>query len=178
MQRIATSFFGAIVIVAMALPTYAQQGAPVRVALPRGPARQVILKSCTKCHGLDEYATRALDRQGWQKEIDSMKLKGATISDQDAQILLDYLVNTFGPNFVPAGRVRTAAPNPAADAKATQILNTACTKCHTLQRVEAGAQSQEDWTNILRQMKDRGAAVTDEDVTVLVEYLTRTHGPN
>jgi len=178
MGRIAISFGGVLLIAALALPATAQRGGGRRqVELPNGPARKVILKSCTVCHGLDPYATKALDKEGWQKEIASMKEKGAVISDSDADVLLDYLVSSFGPNSAPAAP-RTAAPaNPAADAAARKILDSACTACHSLQRVDAQNQPQDAWEGTIGNMRRRGAKVTDDDVAVLVEYLTRTHGP-
>src|SRR5689334_612138 len=98
MRKLAVSFGGALLIVALALPASAQRGGNRRqVELPTGPARKVILKSCTVCHGLDPYATKALDKDGWKKEVDSMKEKGAIIEDGDAEILIEYLVSNFGP---------------------------------------------------------------------------------
>ena len=81
-----------IIVVTAVLPVAAQnrraQGRPV-VDLPRGAVRQVILESCTACHGIDDYAFYAMDRAGWKKMVDSMKAKGATISNDKEAILLD-----------------------------------------------------------------------------------------
>jgi|RhiMethySRZTD1v2_1073278.scaffolds.fasta_scaffold381072_2 cytochrome c5 len=177
MRRAAISFGSVLLIVAMALPSTAQRGGGRRqVELPTGPARKVILKSCTVCHGLDPYATRALDKEGWRKEVESMKQKGAEISDSDADILIEYLVNNFGPDSAPAPARPAAPANPAADAAARKILDTACTACHSLQRVDAQNQPQEAWEGTVANMRRRGARVTDEEVVVLIEYLARTHG--
>src|SRR5215813_12300689 len=40
-----------------------------QVVPPQGPVRQVIFKSCTSCHGIDDYAYNALDRAGWDAHI-------------------------------------------------------------------------------------------------------------
>src|SRR4029450_1084439 len=42
-------------------------GRPTRpqVIPPKGPARQVIFKYCTSCHGIDDYAYYAQDRPAW-----------------------------------------------------------------------------------------------------------------
>src|SRR5215510_6551216 len=91
----------AVVIMATAfiMPAAAQnrraQGRLV-VDLPRGPVRQVILDSCTACHGIDDYVYYAIDRAGWQKIVDCMKAKGAMISDDNQTILFDWLSMRFG----------------------------------------------------------------------------------
>ena len=52
-----------VLAAAVATPVAAQRNVrPVRpnVTLPEGPVRNVILKSCTACHGIDEYACIAV----------------------------------------------------------------------------------------------------------------------
>src|SRR6185295_12628257 len=130
-----------VVLSVLVMPVAAQnrraQSRPV-VDLPRGPVRQVILDSCTACHGIDDYAYYAMDRQGWQKLVDSMKEKGAVISDENRSILLDWLVTKFGPDWKPASKVRTPLVLGSGDAatKATaakQLIDNVCRTCHTLE---------------------------------------------
>src|SRR5260370_38782837 len=107
------SLFVLIMMTVSVIPVAAQnrraQGRPV-VDLPRGPVRQVILDSCTACHGIDDYAYYAMDRAGWQKMIDGMKAKGAVISDENQSILLDWLSTKYGSNTKPFPRGRDAGP--------------------------------------------------------------------
>ena len=102
-----------VAVAALVMPVAAQnrraQSRPA-VDLPRGPVRQVILDSCTACHGIDDYAYRAMDRAGWQALIETMKEKGAVISDNDRSILLDWLVTKFGPDSKPFPRERAESP--------------------------------------------------------------------
>ncbi|HET9219959.1 MAG TPA: photosynthetic reaction center cytochrome c subunit family protein [Terriglobia bacterium] len=66
------------------------------------------------------------------------------------------------------------AQGPAApDAVATNLVNTACASCHTLDRVKNKVADQEAWTATVTRMKDRGAALTDQQVPLVVDYLTR-----
>ena len=108
-----TCLVAVIMLAVLVMPVAAQnrraQGRPV-VDLPRGPVRQVILDSCTACHGIDDYAYFAMDRAGWQKMIDSMKTKGANISDDNQTILLDWLSTKFGPDTKPFPRAKAAGP--------------------------------------------------------------------
>src|SRR3954451_14908531 len=64
----------AVTVSALIAPVTAQiAGKPTRpqVETPKGPVRQVILKNCSSCHGIDDYAYNALDRAGWRELIAS-----------------------------------------------------------------------------------------------------------
>src|SRR5437867_8035828 len=76
-----------------------------QVETPKGPVRQVILKNCSSCHGIDDYAYNALDRAGWNALIET-KHKNLTvpISDKDRNLLLDWVVAKFGPDSKPFPR--------------------------------------------------------------------------
>ena len=80
------------------------------ITLPEGPVRSVILTACTACHGIDEYAYYAMGRDGWLALIEKMKItpsgvvRGAVISDEDREILLNWLVSEFGPGSTPFPR--------------------------------------------------------------------------
>src|SRR5215470_11778490 len=77
-----------------------------KVERPDGPVWQVIRKNCTQCHGIDDYAFFALDRNGWQSLLEtkhkSPLAEGAPVlAEKDQNTLLDYLVAKFGPTSTP-----------------------------------------------------------------------------
>ena len=173
------------IVAVLVMPVSAQnrraQSRPV-VDLPRGPVRQVILNNCTACHGIDDYAYYAMDRAGWQKLVESMQQKGATISDDDRSILIDWLSTKFGPDTKPYPRAQAEGPviigdQAARDVAAKRVVQTVCSTCHTLERVEASRLTEEKWQDIVTDMKTKGARLDDGDVAPLAEYLTRTYGP-
>lgn len=57
------------------------------------------------------------------------------------------------------------------------IVNTACTTCHDMRPVDTQALDEQGWTKEVRAMIDKGAEVKTADVPVIVDYLTRYHGP-
>src|ERR1044072_5361201 len=59
------------------------------------------------------------------------------------------------------------------DAVATNLVNTVCASCHTLDRVKNKVADKEGWTATVTRMKEKGAGLTDEQVQLVVEYLTR-----
>ena len=70
-----------------------------------------------------------------------------------------------------------AAQGPAdPDAVATNLVNTVCASCHTLDRVKNKGADKDAWTTTVTRMKDKGAGLSDEQVPLVVEYLTRAAG--
>ena len=188
-SRLGKAAMGLVVVTAAAIlvmPVAGQnrraQSRPI-VELPGGAVRQGILDSCTTCHGIDDYAYLALDRQGWQKVVDSMKEKGAVISDSNLSLLLDWLVTKFGPDSKPYPKIRTRpiltfGDVAARDAAAKQFPAFVCRTCRTLERVDTARFTEQEWRDILTDMKGKGADIADEDIPPLVEYFTRNYGKN
>src|SRR5207247_2330389 len=70
-----------------------------------------------------------------------------------------------------------AAQGPAGpDAVATNLVNTVCASCHTLDRVRNKVADKDAWTATITRMKEKGAGLTDEQVPQVIEYLTRAAG--
>jgi len=59
------------------------------------------------------------------------------------------------------------------DAVAANLVNTACASCHSLDRVKNKVADKDGWTATVTRMKGAGANLTDEQVPVVVEFLTR-----
>ena len=81
-----------------------------------------------------------------------------------------------------AGVILAQAPDGTAqgpaspDAVATNLVTTACASCHTLDRVKNKVADRDAWTATVTRMKDRGANLTEQQVPVVIEYLTRAAG--
>jgi hypothetical protein len=73
----------------------------------------------------------------------------------------------------PTGAVQAAA---GPDAVATNLVTTVCASCHTLDRVKNKVAEKDAWTTTVTRMKDKGAGLSDEQVPLVVEYLTRAAG--
>ena len=59
-----------------------------------------------------------------------------------------------------------------------QIVNGACTSaCHDARAIDTQALDEAGWTKEVKAMIEKGAEVKAADVPVLVDYLTRYHGP-
>ena len=172
-------WLAALVVVLLAWPAPAQRRRPNRpppVNLPKGPVRQVILDNCIACHGIEDYAFFALDRAGWNNLLDKKhKELKAIIADDRREILLDYLASKFGPESKP---FKPAQDRAATDSAIKRILDTICSSCHTLERINTARYTEEMWRSVIDDMKNKGARIDDKDVDILVEYLVKTQPAN
>jgi cytochrome c2 len=165
-------------------PVTAQiSGRPTRpqVETPKGPVRQVILKQCASCHGIDDYAYNALDRAGWSALIET-KHKGLNVpvSDKDRDLVLDWVAAKFGPDSKPFPRAYVPPDITTffSDAEAEALVTRACTSCHSVDRVNDARFSPDRWRVVTVDMRERGAKITDEELERLVEWLARVKGTN
>jgi len=152
-----------------------------QVAPPQGPVRQVIFKNCTSCHGIDDYAYNALDRAGWNALIEAKhKDLKVPISAKDRDLLLDWVVGKFGPDSKPFPRayIPPTITTFFTDPEAQALLESACTVCHALDRVNNTRYSPDRWRVRVLDMREKGARLTDEELERLVEWLGRTKGTN
>jgi hypothetical protein len=67
--------------------------------------------------------------------------------------------------------------DPPKPERGEQIVSAACMTCHDLRPIETQALDEAGWTKEVKSMIEQGAKVTAGEVPVLVEYLTRRHGP-
>jgi mono/diheme cytochrome c family protein len=153
-----------------------------QVVPPQGAPRKVIFKSCTSCHGIDDYAYYALDRAGWDSLITTKHRdqKNVTLADADRAVLLDWLVEKFGPATKPFPRTYVAQEITTffSDAEGEAMLKRACSGCHGVDKVNAARFTAERWRVVTVDMRERGAKVADDELERLVEWLGRTRGTN
>ena len=148
---------------------------------PKGPVRQVILKHCTMCHGIDDYAYNALDRAGWNGLLEAKHTDlAALVSNKDRDLLPDWLIVKFGPSTKPFPRtyVPPEITTYFSDAEANALTARACVGCHNIDRVNDARFSPDRWRVVTVDMRERGAKLNDEELEKLVEWLGRTKGTN
>src|SRR5262245_12714632 len=61
--------------------------------------------------------------------------------------------------------------------KAERILNTSCTTCHDLRKIQTQALDEQGWTKVVNSMIEKGANVEKEDIPLFVSYLEDNFGP-
>jgi cytochrome c5 len=70
-----------------------------------------------------------------------------------------------------------AAGQDAEAQKAERLVNTNCTTCHDLRKIQTQALDVDGWTKIVNSMIEKGAKVEKADVPTLVNYLEDSYGP-
>jgi mono/diheme cytochrome c family protein len=68
------------------------------------------------------------------------------------------------------------AVNTARREKARALFLDACTACHTLERVRNQRLDKEEWRHLIAGMLSEGVPLSDEETTLLVEYLAENFG--
>jgi len=51
----------------------------------------------TRCHTLDRVQTASKSLAEWQTTVERMRTKGAQLTDDEVQVLTEYLAATYGP---------------------------------------------------------------------------------
>jgi len=179
---------GAVVaglLLVAALPVLAQLRAPTRpqVPLPDGAVRNVILKNCVSCHGIDDYSYHALTRERWENLLETAHTEYAIppLAHADRTLLLDYLSETFGTEHTPFPRtyVPPEIDTYYDDKQGLAVLDTVCSECHALDRVYETRATLERWRVLLLEMRARGAELPDnEDLERMAEWLSRVQSAN
>lgn len=78
-----------------ACASQAEPSEPVMEDTADGAA--LLEQSCTKCHNLDRVTSKQWSRDQWEQTVDNMIQKGAEVSADNKEPLLDYLSETYGP---------------------------------------------------------------------------------
>jgi hypothetical protein len=64
--------------------------------LEPGPGADVVTRACTTCHAIDNILQIRKNRADWDSTVHLMRNYGMDLSDQDMQIVIDYLSSYYG----------------------------------------------------------------------------------
>jgi len=67
--------------------------------------------------------------------------------------------------------------NAARRERARTLFVDACTACHTLERVRVQHLNKDEWRHLIAGMLSEGVPLTDEETSLLVDYLAENFGP-
>src|SRR4029077_16109537 len=84
-------FFGTMMIASIAF-AFGQD-----VVLPDGEGKKIVEDKCTVCHDLTCVAKQHVNTDEGTDMVKSMVASGATLSDAETPVVVDYLVKNFGP---------------------------------------------------------------------------------
>ena len=89
---------GAVLACLLSAPYFLAQekAAPQAADLPEGDGKATVVKICSKCHGLDRFASARKSREDWESILDRMGEAGLKMSDEEYEIVLNYLSKHLG----------------------------------------------------------------------------------
>ena len=61
-------------------------------------AHRLLNKACTKCHGMDRVETSRKAAEAWRVTLVDMRERGAQLSDQELEQLVEWLARVWGTN--------------------------------------------------------------------------------
>jgi hypothetical protein len=57
-----------------------------------------------------------------------------------------------------------------------ELVQDVCTYCHNLDRLQGKQLSREEWRGLIKGMISEGAPVTDDEFSLILDYLVKTYG--
>jgi competence protein ComEA len=74
-----------------------------------------------------------------------------------------------------AATARNETSPPAKD-RGRELVEEVCTYCHNLDRLRGQELSREEWRGLTKGMISEGAPVTDEEYSMILDYLAKNYG--
>jgi competence ComEA-like helix-hairpin-helix protein len=96
------------------------------IVLPEGKAKKLVENTCTECHGLDNVVNATLSGAQWRETVHDMVKRGATLSKDDIDTVVDYLTVYFAQekvNVNTASAVELQSSLELTSAEADAIVN-------------------------------------------------------
>jgi cytochrome c5 len=168
-MRIVLPFLVALVLIAAASPSRAQQNAN---PLPAGEGRDLVAVTCSQCHYLGTIAKIRDGAAGWRLFVSNMVLRGAQLTGPEIDTVVDYLALNLGPGINLPPQKPVALPS----GPGKELVETRCNLCHDLERVAAPKRHKADWPVIVASMVARGATATPEEAQAISNYLAANFG--
>jgi hypothetical protein len=81
-------FIMCVALTGLGVPAIAQ-------TLPEGPGKATVVRVCSGCHEAAIVSDKKMSRQEWSDVVDEMREKGANATDQEVEVILDYLTKFF-----------------------------------------------------------------------------------
>lgn len=128
--------------------------------LPEGPVKKTLESACSGCHTLAVVTNKKWDRQKWHDVIQDMAARGAILSKEETEDVVGYLARNYGPQD--RGKV---------------LVEEICSFCHGLARLKDQSLTRDEWKNVIKGMVDEGAPVTDQEFSLILDYLEKNLGP-
>jgi hypothetical protein len=109
---------------------------------------------------------------GWKRHVYHMVLRGAQLTPREADTVLAYLNENFGPGQrLPPQKPVALPAGPGKD-----LVETRCTLCHDLERVTAAKRERREWDSVVANMLERYGVPAPDEARAISAYLAAQYG--
>ncbi len=154
-------------------------------------SKRLYESACTQCHGLHMIEKTRDGRLGWENNVHKMVVAGTQLNADEMELVIDYLVQHYGPDL--AGAMKTGALPPDAPLQADNsgssenislpegigrgLIKGYCRSCHDLGRIVATRRSADSWRRYTKNMLERGEiSISATSIESIVSYLDQHFG--
>jgi competence protein ComEA len=82
-----------------------------------------------------------------------------------------------GMNLLIAASMVAADKAPPPPDPGKKLVLEICSFCHGLTKLKGQALTRDEWSNVIKGMVSEGAPVTDEEFSMILDYLAKNFGP-
>ena len=79
-----------------------------QLKLPEGEGKAVFERMCSNCHEIETVTSPRLTEERWANVVDDMIAFGAEGTDEEIDIVIDYLAGNFGRDKAPTSSSKSA----------------------------------------------------------------------
>ena len=85
------------------LDTAAQNSTPQPAGdkLADGAGKKLVERACLSCHAVRVVISKRATEDGWAEEVDKMVARGAILTDDETDQVVEYLATHYGPDNPP-----------------------------------------------------------------------------
>ena len=105
-------FVAFVLLVGLALVGGSAQTTPPATStdtLPDGAGKPVVQKQCVMCHSLSVVTSKRASHTEWEQVVNQMVSRGADLSDDEIDTVIEYLSSHYGPLDQKAPSTSTSA---------------------------------------------------------------------
>ena len=125
--------------------------------LPEGPGKKTLESACTSCHSLEIVTAKKYSREKWLVVVGRMNV---SLGAEEKSDLVGYLSRHFSNKD-----------------RSKELVEEICSFCHGLARLQGHEYTREQWENVIKGMIFEGAPVTDDEFSLILDYLEKNFGP-
>jgi competence protein ComEA len=86
-----------VVLLAVGLGSGSAQTTPAAAAMPEGAGKVVVQRACSACHAVTVVTSKHASQKEWDQVVNQMVSRGADLTDEEVDTVIDYLAKNYGP---------------------------------------------------------------------------------